>query len=256
MPHMIEQPIMVKICDVLEESSNVKTFFFHHQLHFDPGQFLMVWIPFLDEKPFTISYIQGDLIGISVLKKGVFTNAFHSKRVGDIIGIRGPYGRKFSLQPNSCAVGGGIGMAPLATIADRLHNEVTIIHGSRTASEILYQDRFKTMRLCTEDGTLGFKGTTVDLLKETLKSQRFQMVYACGPEKMLYKVVELCRDYDIACEVSLERYMKCAFGVCGQCDCSGQRVCIDGPVFDAGELSRMDDFGRIKITKTGERVLC
>jgi dihydroorotate dehydrogenase electron transfer subunit len=253
---MIEQPTMVKICDIREESPNVKTFFFRLQLHFDPGQFVMIWIPLLDEKPFTISYIQGDLIGISVLKRGIFTNAFHLKRVGDIIGIRGPYGRKFNLQADSCVVGGGIGMAPLATIVDRLRNGVTIIHGARTASEILYQNRFKNMRLCTEDGALGFKGTTVDLLKEILKKQRFQKVYTCGPEKMLYRVVELCRDYGIECEVSLERYMKCGFGVCGQCDCSGQRVCIDGPVFNAEELSKMEDFGRVTITKAGERVLC
>ncbi len=111
------------------------------------------------------------------------------------------------------------------------------------------------MKLCTDDGTVGFKGTTVDLLKDLLKKQRFQKVYACGPERMLYKVVELCREHSIECEVSLERYMKCGFGVCGQCDCSGQRVCIEGPVFNTEELSRMEDFGRITITKTGERVI-
>ncbi|OHB43857.1 MAG: dihydroorotate dehydrogenase electron transfer subunit [Planctomycetes bacterium GWB2_41_19] len=261
---MIEQPIMVKICDILEESSGVKTFFFKLDLNFEPGQFVMVWIPLLDEKPFTVSYIQDDLLGISVLKKGGFTNALHSKKIGDILGIRGPYGRGFSLKPdsNSCVVGGGIGMASLATLIDRLDlavekhlGNVTIIQGARTAQEILYQKRFKDMKLCTEDGTVGFKGTTVDLLRDLLKKQRFRKVYACGPERMLYKVVELCKGHGVECEVSLERYIKCGFGVCGQCDCSGQRVCIDGPVFNTEELSRMEDFGKITITKTGERVI-
>ena len=96
------------------------------------------------------------------------------------------------------------------------------------------------MKLCTEDGTVGFKGTTVDLLKDLLKKQHLQKVYACGPERMLYKVVELCKDHGIECEVSLERHIKCGFGVCGQCDCGGQRVCIDGPVFNTEELSRME----------------
>ncbi|UJS18412.1 MAG: dihydroorotate dehydrogenase electron transfer subunit [Candidatus Jettenia sp.] len=251
---MIEQPIMVKICDIREESPNVKTFFFERKMHFNPGQFVMVWIPLLDEKPFTISYIQENLLGISVLKKGPFTKMFHSKKVGDCIGIRGPYGKGFNLQINSCVVGGGIGMAPLATVIDALP-DVTIIQGARNSSEILYQKRFRNMRLCTEDGTMGFKGTTVDLLGEIIKKQHFRKVYACGPEPMLYKVVELCKKYDINCEVSLDRYMKCGFGVCGQCDCSGQRVCVDGPVFTTSELNKMEDFGKITITKTGERVV-
>lgn len=254
MSHMIEQPTMVKICDIWEESPNVKTFFFEMKMHFNPGQFVMVWIPLLDEKPFTISYIRENMLGISVLKKGVFTNIFHSKKIGDRIGIRGPYGKGFKVQVNSCVVGGGIGIASLATVIEALP-DVTVIQGARTASEILYQKRFKNMRLCTEDGTMGFKGTTVDLLDEIVKKQYFQRVYACGPEPMLYKIVELCKKYGIECEVSLDRYMKCGFGVCGQCDCSGQRVCVDGPVFTVSELSTMEDFGKITIVKTGERIV-
>ncbi len=252
---MIEQPTMVKIYDILEESPSVKTFFFKWDPDFIPGQFIMVWIPHTDEKPFTISYIQKDIVGISVLRCGAFTTALHRKKVGDLIGIRGPYGRGFSLQTNSnvCVVGGGIGMASLATLVDRLKG-ATIIQGARTSSEIIYQKRFQGMKLCTEDGIIGFKGTTVDLLKELLKTQTFSKVFTCGPEKMLYKVVELCKSHGIDCEVSLDRYIKCGFGICGQCDCSGQRVCIDGPVFTATELSRMEDFGKITILKTGERM--
>jgi len=139
-----------------------------------------------------------------------------------MLGIRGPYGRGFSLKPdtNSCVMGGGIGMASLATLVDRLNlavdkqrGHVTVIQGARTAAEIIYQKRFRDMKLCTEDGTAGFKGTTVDLLKDLLKKQRFQNVYVCGPERMLYKVVELCKEHGIESEVSLERYIKCGFGV-------------------------------------------
>lgn len=252
---MIEQPMVVKICDTVEESPGVKTFFFKWNVDFVPGQFIMVWIPLIDEKPFAISYVQKDIVGISVLKRGVFTQALHNKKTGDIIGIRGPYGKGFDLQTdlNACVVGGGIGMASLAILADRLRG-ATIIQGARTSSELIYQNRFPGMKLCTEDGTVGFKGTTVDFLKELLKTQVFSKVYTCGPEKMMYKIVELCKNRGIDCEVSLDRYMKCGFGICGQCDCSGQRVCIDGPVFNTTELNRMDDFGRITILKTGERV--
>ncbi|MDN3513564.1 MAG: dihydroorotate dehydrogenase electron transfer subunit [Candidatus Brocadia sp.] len=252
---MIEQPKMVKICDVIEESAGVKTFFFKANLNFVPGQFIMVWIPLIDEKPFTISYIQQDIMGVSVLRCGAFTTALHKKKVGDLIGIRGPYGKGFDLQTGSnvCVAGGGIGMASLATLVDRL-SAATVLHGARTASEIIYQKRFQGMKLCTDDGSVGFRGTTVDLLRELLKTQTFERVYTCGPEKMMYKVVELCKNHGIDCEVSLDRYMKCGFGICGQCDCSGQRVCIEGPVFNTAELNTMNDFGKITILKTGERV--
>ncbi len=252
---MIEQPRMVKICNVAEESPGVKTFFFKSNLNFVPGQYIMVWIPLIDEKPFTISYIQKDIVGISVLKRGVFTHAIHKKKAGDLIGIRGPYGKGFNLQANSnsCVVGGGIGMASLTTLVDRLTG-ATIIQGARTVSEIIYRERFPGMKLCTEDGTAGFKGTTVDFLMELLNTQTYSKVYTCGPEKMMYKIVDLAKKHQIECEVSLDRYMKCGFGICGQCDCSGQRVCIDGPVFNTTELNKMEDFGKIDILKTGERV--
>ncbi|MBI1912232.1 MAG: dihydroorotate dehydrogenase electron transfer subunit, partial [Deltaproteobacteria bacterium] len=58
----------------------------------------------------------------------------------------------------------------------------------------------------------------------------------------------------IGCEASLDRYVKCAIGVCGQCDCDGQRVCIDGPVFDAESLGKMKDFGTSALLKSGKRV--
>lgn len=252
---MIEQPVMVKICDVVVESPGVKTFFFRQNLPFVPGQFIMVWIPYLDEKPFTIAYIREDVLGISVLKRGPFTTALHEKKIGDWLGIRGPYGKGFRLQENllACVMGGGIGMASVATVADRLKHAV-VLQGARTSRELLYRGRFPDMKLCTDDGSAGLKGTAVDLLKECLEKQRFQKVYACGPERMLHRVVELCGNLGIECEVSLERYVKCGFGVCGQCDCSGQRVCLDGPVFNAKELSMMDDFGKRTITKTGERI--
>lgn len=252
---MIEQPRIVKICDILEESANVRTLFFKRILDFIPGQFVMVWIPLLDEKPFTISYMQKDIAGISVLKRGIFTQALHAKKIGDSIGIRGPYGKGFHTQTklNACVVGGGIGMASLATLVDEL-SDITIIQGAKTSSEIIYKTRFPEMKLCTDDGSSGFKGTTVDFLRELLNTRTFHKVYTCGPEKMMYQVVELCKNRGIDCEASLDRYMKCGFGVCGQCDCSGQRVCIEGPVFTATELSRMEDFGRIHILKTGERI--
>ncbi|MCF6148522.1 MAG: dihydroorotate dehydrogenase electron transfer subunit [Candidatus Kuenenia sp.] len=253
---MIEQPQMVKICNIKDETPNVKTFFFEFTGHYDPGQFIMVWIPLNDEKPFTLSYINGNIAGITVLRRGDFTKTLHAKKIGDQIGIRGPYGKGYGLSEKSvttCIVGGGIGMASIACLADRQEN-ATFIQGARTVTELLFRHRFKEMKLCTDDGSLGYKGTTVDLLRELIGKHNYQKIYACGPEKMLHKIFELCSEHHIDCEVSVERYIKCGFGICGQCDCSGQRICIDGPVFNKEDLRNMPDFGKTAITKSGSRV--
>lgn len=253
---MIEQPKMVKICDIRDETPNVKTFFFEYVGSYAPGQFIMVWIPLNDEKPFTLSYINGNIAGITVLKRGDFTKTLHAKKIGDQIGIRGPYGRGYSMPANNvatCIVGGGIGMASIACFADQQEN-ATIVQGARTMPELLFRHRFKEMKLCTDDGSLGYKGTAVDLLTELIGKRNYQKIYACGPEKMLHKIYELCNEHRIECEVSIERYIKCGFGICGQCDCSGQRICIDGPVFNTMVLKNMPDFGKTAITKSGNRV--
>lgn len=69
----------------------------------------------------------------------------------------------------------------------------------------------------------------------------------------MFKVWEFCRKKGIMCEASLDRYIKCAIGVCGQCDCDGQRVCVDGPVFDAESLETMKDFGTSALFKERQK---
>ena len=80
------------------------------------------------------------------------------------------------------------------------------------------------------------------------------MVYACGPEIMMYKVFELCETRGIPCQISLERYMRCGFGVCGACVCGKQVVCKDGPIFGSEALREMKDFNTRALLKSGREV--
>lgn len=250
---MIDVPIMLRISDIITESARVKTFIFDYKLEFHPGQFIMLWIPEVDEKPFAISYHTQDSFGVTVLARGTFTHKLHSMKIGDKVGFRGPYGKGFSLMENACVVGGSVGMASLAKLIEYLTVPL-IIQGARTAAELLYQERFKDMILCTDDGSVGEKGYPTDLLETVFQRHKFDVIYTCGPEAMIFKVWEFCRKKGIECEASLDRYVKCAIGVCGQCDCDGQRVCIDGPVFDAESLGTMKDFGMSALLKNGKRV--
>ncbi|MCA1794953.1 MAG: dihydroorotate dehydrogenase electron transfer subunit, partial [Desulfobacteraceae bacterium] len=179
------------------------------------------------------------------------------------VGIRGPFGNGFDIisSPHVAVVAGGCGMAPLAPLVERLDPNLFFIHGARTKQFILYPDRFKTSRhFTTDDGSLGHKGFVTDLLEKEIKHRAgkdlppFDMVYACGPEIMMHAVFTLCETHGIACQVSLERYMRCGLGVCGACVCGDQVVCKDGPVFASKQLREMTDFNRTALLKSGQAV--
>ena len=91
-------------------------------------------------------------------------------------------------------------------------------------------------------------------MHELLSKHKFEKIYTCGPEIMMKKVFDFCQTNRINCEASLERFMKCGIGICGQCVCDGFRVCTDGPVFDSVKLAEMNDFGRYSMLKSGKRV--
>ena len=254
------EPVMMKIEEVILESNLARSFIFKKSLEYQPGQFIMLWIPRLDEKPFSISYHGKDFFGVTVALKGRFTQRLHGMKVGEWVGIRGPFGRAFNLgacpEPQgcrACVVGGGVGMASLAVLIEKLENSV-VVQGARTTSELLYCNRFKDMLLCTEDGSAGTKGVPTDLLEDLYRHYKFDAIYTCGPEAMMVKVSEFAREYNIYMQASLERYIKCAVGVCGQCCCNGLRLCVEGPVLDGGTLEKLEDFGRYARLGNGCRV--
>jgi dihydroorotate dehydrogenase electron transfer subunit len=71
---------------------------------------------------------------------------------------------------------------------------------------------------------------------------------------MMKQVFQICEEHDISCQVSLERYMRCGFGVCGACICSDQIVCKDGPVFGTEKIKKMPDFNVRALLKSGKDV--
>jgi dihydroorotate dehydrogenase electron transfer subunit len=89
----------------------------------------------------------------------------------------------------------------------------------------------------TDDGSAGMKGFAHQKLEELLKTEKFRMVYACGPEIMLKNVLGVCARKKIPCQLSLERYMKCGIGVCGSCMLGEYRVCKEGPVFTGRQIA-------------------
>ena len=262
-----EKPVMFKIDRIVTEALDIRSFWFRGSIGAKPGQFIMAWIPSVGQRPFGISYQEKGRFAVTVRKVGPFTDRLFAMEAGDSVGIQGPYGKPFSGKGKTVAlVGGGYGTAPLAFLADELLGQgkkVFLITGAVTEKYILFRERFKKkagsrhleMLCSTDDGSFGRKGFCTDHLTDILEKEKIDSVYCCGPEVMMIKVLEICEEKGIPAEFSLERYLKCGFGVCGSCclDGTGWRVCKEGPVFTLEELKKVTEFGKWKRDGSGSK---
>lgn len=256
-----DKPIILPIRRIKTETSQIKTFTFNYDLGAVPGQFIMLWIPGVDQIPLSISRQNNKGFELSVMKVGEGTKNLFKMKTRDKLGISGPYGKGFSIKEKSniILVGGGCGSAPLRFLAEEARKtkcKITFITGAGTSKEVLFKKALPgSCLISTDDGSEGHKGFTTDILEKKLlkKNNKIDKVYSCGPEIMMKKVVNICYKYKVSCEVSLERYMKCGFGICGQCsvDPEGLCVCQDGPVFSESKVRKIKEFGNYYRDKAG-----
>jgi dihydroorotate dehydrogenase electron transfer subunit len=233
----------------------------------EPGQFVMVKpghdLEPLLRRPFSVFEIlrdgAGAPLGISVLSKriGVTTQRMYDVEPGARVQCLGPLGRPFSLPDRDTEVwmvAGGVGLAPFATVAERLAPRgvpLTLFYGGRSEHDLFHLDYFERLAvrivLATEDGSRGEQGRVTVPLERALhesSSDARVLVQACGPEPMLAAVAGLTARYGRRCEVSVERVMGCGLGGCYSCVVPVKttngfhhvRSCIGGPVFDAATL--------------------
>jgi len=246
-------PVPVRITGITKETPSVRTFTFDRIFSFIPGQFVMVWIPGVDEVPMALSSSSS----ITVQRVGDATSALFSLKEGDMIGIRGPFGNGFPEAHRVLAIAGGVGAAPLLP-AVRAGVVKKCLLGARSAEELLFPrilESFTELSVSTDDGTCGYRGVVVDLLvSEDL--DLYDHIFCCGPERMMKAVLDFL--VHAGCPgmgyFSLHRYMKCGMGVCGSCaiDPEGFRVCRDGPVF-RGDILKRSEFGHYSRDASGRR---
>lgn len=257
-------PLVFKVKAMTQDSPNLKTYVFEHNLRARPGQFVMVWLPGVDEVPMSVGWQTDEEFHVGIANAGDCTKRLHEViKVGDKLGIRGPYGKGFDLKlgyKKIVVIGGGYGTPPMLSLAQEAKKkgiEVIAILGARSEDYLIYESKFNELKcdvkVSTDDGSRGHKGYATDVLEEVLEEQKIDCVYTCGPEKMMVKVAQIAQDYNTDSEVSLERYMKCGFGICGQCcmDDSGMRVCKDGPVMGGKEAMKHPEFGKYTRSASG-----
>ena len=257
---------VTQILKVEEVSPTVKKFTFKDRLCAKamPGQFLMLWIPGVDEIPFSILDVKGENVSIAVKRVGEATEALHAIKAGGRIGVRGPFGNSFTLKYGKILmIGGGTGVAPLLFLAKKLvekAEQLVFITGAKTVEELIFLDELKNicgenLIATTENGSFGIKGLITEPLEAVLAKEKFDFIYTCGPEQMMQKVFDLAEKNKIALEASLERIMRCAIGICGSCVVGNYRVCKDGPVFSSNQLRKAKrDFGFFKRDFYGKEI--
>jgi dihydroorotate dehydrogenase electron transfer subunit len=230
-----------------------------------PGQFLMLWIPRMDEIPLSVMNVEGNSVSVTVKAVGEATRALHCMKQGETVGVRGPFGASFTQNSGKVLlVGGGTGTAPLLFLAKKLAakaERLAFVVGAKTKTELLFLNQLDA--LCTEqstvatteDGSYGIKCLATEPLEKLFSKEKFDMVYACGPEPMVRQVFELAEKRGVPMEASLERLMRCGMGLCGSCMIGRYRVCRDGPVFGSARLREVkDELGVSKLDFDGNRI--
>ena len=232
----------------------------------EPGQFVMVkaGLPAdsILRRPFSVFEVireQDRVIAISIFNKraGRNTRALYDLDPGARVACLGPLGKPFTAPAAGEAwlVAGGVGLAPFATLAERLAaagTPTTLFYGARTGGELFYLRFFErlgvTLVLATEDGSAGVHGRVTAPLEAALAAQDSgspARIYACGPEPMLAAVARLAARYGQPSEVSVERVMGCGLGGCYSCVVPVRhdggpvhfvRSCIAGPVFPGADV--------------------
>ncbi len=261
----METPTIVRIEKTTQEAEEIRTVFIRHEMKAEPGQFVMLWVPRLNEKPFAISYAEKGLLGITVAAVGELSAKVYGMKKGDKIGIRGPYGTPYQLEGKKAVmVGGGYGSASLTMLAEEAiasGMEVKFILGARNKNRLVYVDRIKklvgekNLIITTDDGSMGRKGFVTDALKELISKEKIDKVHACGPDKMMKAVADLCNENKVKGEISMERWMKCGFGLCGHCcmDPTGIRVCVEGPVVSFETTKQLAELGKYHRVKSSRK---
>jgi len=163
---------------------------------------------------------------------------------GDRLHLLGPLGNGFAIDPSRRAllVGGGVGIAPLAILADEIGPGATTLLGFRDAAHATGAALVAGARVATDDGSAGHHGLVTELLQAELSDGVSDVVlYACGPPPMLEAVRALCEELGVPAQLALESGMACGFGACFGCvvptrDGGYVRLCVDGPVLSAHEL--------------------
>lgn len=264
----IYEPVKCSVTEVITESPTIKTVVLKPEKEFSflAGQFASLTVPGVGEAPFTPSSSPYDRekLEFTVMKAGRVTDEIHNLKAGDVVGVRGPYGKPYPLDyykgKEILLVGGGVGLAPLRALFFALmetvdnYKRIVFCCGAKTPEDYIYKDKIldEWHGFCSKF-PLSFR-ITVDkkcpdwkhgegVVTKTLDGLDVDIsnsvAVVCGPPIMMkfttLKLLEIgYKDPQIY--LSMERKMYCGVGHCRHCLIGDLFVCKDGPVFTYDQL--------------------
>jgi sulfhydrogenase subunit gamma (sulfur reductase) len=249
----------IKLLNVELEDPDIRVNF-----DYKPGQFALLSAFGEGEAPFGIASLPQQKNGLefAVRRIGTVTRGLQELEPGDTLGVRGPFGNYFPLEDyegkNIIIIGGGIGMAPLRPVINRIlerrdnYEEVLIINGARTPQDLVFQQEFPTwmkapgtkVELTVDRGDEHWEGRVAlvpDVVRELAPSPDNAIAIICGPPIMIRFTLAGLRDLgfkDDQIVTTLEAKMKCGLGKCARCNIGEKYVCQDGPVFTLEQISQ------------------
>ncbi|AEJ20655.1 dihydroorotate dehydrogenase electron transfer subunit [Gracilinema caldarium] len=207
-----------------------------------PGQFFMLRLErsgVLLGRPISVLGYRNGLVSFMIAERGKGSRELVTARAGEAIELSGPLGNTWPVPPLGdgpiALVGGGIGIAPLIYLSERLPpGSFHFYGGFRSKPYGLEGFPPESLTLASEDGSVGYRGRIPDVFNPA----GFRAVYACGPTPMLKRIAEVCGQ--APCYISLEERMACGVGACLGCTVrttrGNRRCCVDGPIFPAAEV--------------------
>jgi NAD(P)H-flavin reductase len=259
-------PRLFRLADRRQDTADTFTMMLeptdHVVLDFIPGQFTMLSAFGVGEVPISVSGAAGEdgPLQHTVRDVGAVTHALSRTSVGELVGVRGPYGTGWDVADaeggDVVLVAGGIGLAPLRpAVLEVLHHRqrygrVVLLYGTRSPDDLLFTDELRRWEslgvevLVTVDyGTPSWRGRVglvTTLIKRAGFDPRASMALVCGPEVMMRFTAAALIERGVRPElvrVSLERNMRCGVGLCGHCQYRELFICLDGPVLPFNQVS-------------------
>ncbi len=268
----IYQPIMLSILGITPMTDLEKVFKIElpHPVSLDhkAGQFVQVSVLGVGEAPISISSSpcqSNNSFEICVRRVGALTNALHALSPGDLVGIRGPFGRGFPIErfrgKDILFAPGGLGLAPLRSVINEVlddrgnYGRIIILYGARQPKEMLFQDELHEwatredveLHLTVDQADKKWKGNVgviTTLFSDIQVSPRNTVAITCGPPVMYRFILMELLGMGIPegnIWLSLERRMKCGVGKCGHCQMDNIYVCQDGPAFSYAEIRHIEE---------------
>ncbi len=250
-------PMQAEIIDMDRESPNTYLISLEFlekdmELRYKPGQFVMVSVFGLGECPISIaSSPTRRTLQLCIRRAGRITNGIMDSRIGDILGIRGPYGNGFPLEKmkkDILIAGGGSGFATLRSLINYISDkredfgEVAVVYGARTKQDLYFMQEYRNWQLdgievavtvdIGDESWKGNVGLVTNLIDELHIPPGSSAI--CGPSVMINAVSKKLMERGFCQEdifVSMERHMKCGVGKCEHCMIGPYHTCQDGPVF-------------------------